>query len=145
MNLQKTLSEKFYEVNKAFFEKESGINFIRVEVSLRDLKDLTAISSKISKFLDEIDPLEEEYYLDVYSPGTDEEIKITDLSNFIGEHVKVELKKSVKDKKIFIGNIVSFNEVNLIVRWNAKGQFRNQSIDIDNIEKVRKYAKISKI
>lgn len=144
MDIEKTLKNEFKEVNKSFFEKDMGMNFLRVEVSTRNLQELTNISKKISEFLDINDPSDGDYYLDVFSPGTDETINIKDLSNFIECNVLVNLKKHIKEKNEFIGTILSVDEKELIIKWNAKGQFRKQIIAIENIEQINKYTKLKK-
>ena len=67
MNTEQKIQEKFEKVNKVFFEKESGANFLRVEINSKDLEEITNISKEISLYLDTLDVQEKEYFLDVYS------------------------------------------------------------------------------
>lgn len=144
MDIENTLKENFKEVNKAYFEKEAGINYLRIEVNVRSLDKIAIISKSISDFLDVNDPSDANYYLDIFSPGTDEYFDAKDALNHIGENVQVTLKKNIKDKNEFIGEVLSADDNEVVVRWNAKGQFRKQPISIDNIEKIKKYIKIKK-
>lgn len=144
MDINTILKDNFKEVNKAYFEKEAGINYLRVEVNIRSLEEIAKASKAISAFLDANDPIDANYYLDIFSPGTDESFNAEDSSDHIGENVLITLKKNIKDKKEFIGELLSANEEEIVVRWNAKGQFRKQPIAIDNIESIKKYTKIKK-
>ena len=144
MTIEKKIEEKFEYVNKAYFEKEMGMNFLRVEVSFRDINEIIRVTNEVSNYLDEIDKTDSKYYLDIFSPGTDEEIKIDKLKDHIGEYVQVELNSPVKTMMEFIGEIISVEKDVITVKWNAKGQFRKQELNIDNIKKINKYAKINK-
>lgn len=144
MTTEEKLKQNFKEINKAYFEREFGVDFLRVEVTHRKIEDVTLITEKISNYLDEIDKSDQKYYLDVFSPGTDEVIDIKELSNFINDNVYVSLKKSINGMNEFIGQLLSNENEIIIVRWNAKGQFRKQEIAIDNIEIIKKYAKVNK-
>lgn len=144
MDIKSKLKEKFSAVNDAFFEKEANMNFLRVEVKFKDLNEVVNISKEISDYLDQIDKSDNEYYLDVYSSGTDQEIKVEDLKNNISESVQVELNKAIKTHMEFIGELLEANDEEIIVKWNAKGQFRKQVIAIDNIKVIRKYSQIKR-
>lgn len=141
MDINETLTKKFPEVNKAYFEKEAGIKYLRVEVKFRKINEIAELSREINTFLDNNDPTQENYYLDIFSPGTDQTFDPKDSNDYIGENILVSLKKHVKDKNEFIGELLSFDGTEIIVRWNAKGQFRKQAIAIDNIELIKKYIK----
>ena len=136
MDIKQKLQTKFPEVKDAFFEKELGALFLRVELTIRDFDLVVKKSNEISAFLDENEPTEKEYFLDVYSAGTETLIELENLKDHIDAYVQVKLEKPIKDKDIFIGNLLEVNEQNIIVRWNAKGQFRKQEIELSNIKSV---------
>lgn len=144
MDINMILTSEFSEVNKAYFEKEANFEFLRVEVKLRDLNEVVEISKKISQFLDDKDVISKEYYLDVFSAGTDENIQIENMKDYIGENVKVVLNKNIKEFSEFIGELIEVNTDEILIKWNAKGQFRKQQISIDNIKNINKYVKVKK-
>ena len=144
MDIKELLQKEIKEVRNAFLDKEFNMNFLRVEVSTNDLKTIEEISKRISTLLDEKDPIEGEYFLDVFSPGTDQEFNPKDSKNYINEHIKIELFKNINDKKEFIGDLVDANDEIITIKWNAKGQFRKTKISIDNIKIIKKYSKIKK-
>lgn len=141
MDLKKKLQEKFSEIKDVFFEKEMGFKFLRVETTLRNLDDVTALSRKISDYLDIIDTTDEEYMLDVYSAGTDSTLDKTNLQEHIEMNVLVVLNKRIKDFDSFEGKLLSADEKQIMIRWNAKGQFRKQEIELDNIKSINLSAK----
>lgn len=141
MDINEILTKNFPEVNKAFFEKEAGIRYLRVEVKHTKMSEIAELSKEINTFLDNNDPSDENYYLDIFSPGTDQTFDPKNSDEYIGENVLISLKKHVKEKNEYIGELLSFDGSEIIVKWNAKGQFRKQAIAIDNIELIKKYIK----
>lgn len=141
MSIKEKLKAKFEVVNDAFFEKEAGAQFLRVEVALKSLDDVIEVSRKISDYLDEIDNTDSEYFLDVYSSGTDKKIEISEIKSFLNQNIFVSLKARIKDKKEFEGTLVEIDENTITIKWNAKGQIRKQQIALDNISDIKQYAK----
>lgn len=144
MDIKKKLQEQFIEIKDAFFEKEMGMKFLRVETTLRDLEEVTKLSRKISDYLDEIDKSDAEYYLDVYSAGTDSSLDKNDLQENLNKNVLVTLNKRIKDFDGFEGQLLSADDKIVIIRWNAMGQFRKQEIELDNIKEIKLSAKLNK-
>ena len=44
----------------------------------------------------------------------------------------------------FVGELIESNKEDIIIKWNAKGQFRKQEISISDIDEIKKYTKITK-
>ncbi|CAM9118034.1 hypothetical protein MYMA111404_01935 [Mycoplasma marinum] len=139
------LQAKFGEkIIKASWEEEAGSKFLRIAVREPNLDKLTLISREISDYLDTIDNSDSEYFLDIASEGTEKNISFEDLGGMQNENISVILKRPIKDKIQFEGELLEKCEDNLTIRWNAKGQFRKQNIHIENIEKINLSAKVKK-
>jgi len=88
--------------------KEGGIWFLRVFADKEEggisLDDCEAISRKLSEVLDKEDPISQNYYLEVASPGIERKLK-TDahFNRYLGEVVDVGLYKAVKGGKQLTG------------------------------------------
>lgn len=136
MDVKQTLQSKFPEVKDAFFETEVGALFLRIELSIRDFDEVVKVSEAINAFLDANEPTEKEYFLDIYSAGTETQLEVSELDKHIDAYMEVKLNKNIKDKDCFIGNLISVDENQIIIRWNAKGQFRKQEITKENIKSV---------
>lgn len=144
MNIADKIKDQFELVNKVYFEKEDNFNFLRVEVNLSNLEKVTALSREINKFVDENDNSEEEFYLDIFSSGTEKEIDKNNLQEQKGQNVLVKLNKHIKEKDSFEGELLEAENESITIRWNAKGQFRKQLINIEDIEKINLSSKIKK-
>ena len=73
--------------------------------------DCERVSRFLSEELDRLDPIEQNYYLEVSSPGMDRElIKEKDFERFAGEIVDVSLYKAIDGQKNFQGRLEGLQE-----------------------------------
>jgi len=116
MNIADKIKDQFELVNKVYFEKEDNFNFLRVEVNLSNLEKVTALSREINKFVDENDNSEEEFYLDIFSSGTEKEIDKNNLQEQKGQNVLVKLNKHIKEKDSFEGELLEAENESITIR-----------------------------
>lgn len=86
---------------RVFIDKEEGIN----------IDDCTNVSHAIDPVIDEADPIDKAYFLEVCSPGLEREL--TRPEHFvkkIGEKITVKLYKAIDGKKEFTGILKSYGE-----------------------------------
>ncbi len=103
------------------FLKEGGIWFLRVYVDKEEggisLDDCEAISRKLSEALDEKDPISQNYYLEVASPGIERKLKTAEHFNrYLGETVDVGLYKAVNGSKTLTGELLSYDGASIGIR-----------------------------
>lgn len=73
--------------------------------------DCEKVSRFISEELDRLDPIEQNYYLEVSSPGMDRElIKEKDFARFTGEIVDISLYKAADGQKNFQGRLEGLHD-----------------------------------
>ena len=86
---------------RLYLDKEGGV----------DILDCEAISRKLSDLLDEADPIEEQYYLEVCSPGLERELKNEDhIYACEGWDVEVRLYAPIDNSKLFRGKLLPLGE-----------------------------------
>lgn len=86
---------------RVFIDKEGGIN----------IDDCTNVSHAIDPVIDEADPIDKSYYLEVCSCGFERELsRPVHFKAMVGEKVKVKLYKAVDGVKEFVGTLNDFNE-----------------------------------
>jgi ribosome maturation factor RimP len=74
-------------------------------------EDCAALSRAISPVLDEQDPLEGEYDLEVSSPGIDRPLtRLKDFERWEGFDAKIELTQAVEDQKRFRGEMAGVED-----------------------------------
>ncbi len=73
--------------------------------------DCEKVSRFLSEELDRLDPIEQNYYLEVSSPGMDRElIKEKDFERFTGEIVDISLYKAADGQKNFQGRLEGLHD-----------------------------------
>lgn len=124
------LAEKGLELYNSEFVKEGKDWFLRVyidrlpkedadgnvEEEYVSTDDCESVSRFLSSELDRLDPIEQNYYLEVSSPGLDRAlIKEKDFIRFCGRIVDISLYKAVDGKKTYQGVLKGLTEDNKIV------------------------------
>lgn len=86
-----------------------------------DIDDCERVHRAIDPLLDEADPIEESYYLDVSSPGLERDIRTKEhFLACVGEKVKVKTFAPVNKRKEFTG-ILSCNEDASVITITENG------------------------
>jgi ribosome maturation factor RimP len=94
---------------RAYIDKEGGVN----------INDCEAVSRAFSDVLDEADPIEEAYILEVSSPGLGRTLKKDrHLQKSVGQDVEVKLFKPLEGTKCkeFEGELIRFDEKTITIR-----------------------------
>ncbi len=85
---------------RVFIDKEEGV----------DINDCTDVSRLIDPILDEADPINVSYYLEVCSPGLERELSEQwHFEKYIGADVKVKLIRPRDGKREFSGKLKAYN------------------------------------
>ena len=78
--------------------------------------DCEKVSRFLSAELDRIDPIEQNYYLEVSSPGMDRALlKDKDFARFAGEIVDISLYKALNGQKSFQGRLLGIEDGNIVI------------------------------
>ena len=87
-----------------------------------DILDCEAISRQLSDLLDEADPIEGSYTLEVGSAGAERALKRpADFQRYLGSPVLVKLYKPVDGRKEFPGTLTAYNEADGSVTVDLNG------------------------
>ena len=85
---------------RVFIDKEGGIN----------IDDCTAVSHAIDPVIDEADPIDKSYYLEVCSPGLEREISRPEHFEWAkGKEIRVKLYKALDGSKEIIGTLLEYD------------------------------------
>lgn len=119
------LAQNGLELYNSEFVKEGRDWFLRVYIDkTQEAQEAQYVSTddceKVSRFLsaelDRIDPIEQNYYLEVSSPGMDRALlKDKDFVRFAGEIVDVSLYKAVDGRKAYQGRLVGIEDGKIIL------------------------------
>ena len=105
------LSLRIWDVE---FVKEGASYFLRIYIDkdeLISIEDCENFSHKIDKLLDEVDPIEQGYYLEISSPGTERELKKPNhFMSTIEKEIQIRLIRPLEGQREFTGYLTDFNE-----------------------------------
>lgn len=95
------------------YVREAGAWFLRVYIDKEngvDILDCENVSRKLSDMLDEADPIEGSYTLEVSSAGAERPLKRPgDFEKFMGSPVTVKLYKAQNGRKEFAGVLAGYD------------------------------------
>lgn len=115
--LEPILNELHYELVDVEFVKEGPSYYLRIYIDKDggvNIQDCQITSRAIEKVLDEKDPIEEPYILEVSSPGLDRVLKKDkEFQRFQGRLVDVKLYKAVDGEKQYTATLVNKDDEKL--------------------------------
>ena len=118
------LGRKIWDVR---FLKEGSSWFLRIfldkdgGVSIDDCVDLT---HAINGPLDEADPIEQAYFLEVSSPGVERDlVRDEHFTAYIGEKIKVKMIRPVEGKREFSGILADYSDGNITISLEDESGF----------------------
>ncbi len=118
-------------------EKILEVSIMKQDGSM-DLDTCAAVSERLSEVLDENDPINEEYTLEVCSPGAEREIRdLGDLDDMAGEYVYVRLKEPFKKMLEITGEIQSVENDVVTLEYRDKAARRKAEFTKENIDFIR--------
>ena len=107
-------------------DSEAGIN----------IEDCEKVHRAIDPILDEKDPIEGFYYLEVSSPGIERELRLEEHFLFaVGQRVEAKLFKAVDGRKSLLGVLKSYEDGELTIAV-AEGDVKISKSDVSRITTV---------
>ena len=124
------------------FVKEGRDYFLRVYVDLPDggidIEQCVQVSERLSAILDENDPIEQNYNLEVSSPGAERTLKKdADFEKAVGKYINVKTYEPIKDMKEFEGYLTAYNVESLDMEIKIKTRKVQVTIEKEKIAKAR--------
>ncbi|WP_305767533.1 ribosome maturation factor RimP [Candidatus Epulonipiscium viviparus] len=131
--ISETVTEMGLELVDVEFKREGANYFLRIYIDKEGgiaIDDCTSVSRAIEPILDEADPIEPPYMLEVSSPGIDRILKKDkDFLKYAGKLVDVKLYKPVEGQKVFQGELVEKdNEIIKVMVEDQMKSFNSKDI-----------------
>lgn len=119
-SIVKPITEELgFELVDLAFEKEGKNWFLRIFADSEggiDIDDCALISERVSEKLDEADPISENYFLEVSSPGAERPLKKeADFEKAVGAYVHVTSYEPIEGRKMWEGTLVAYDGETLTV------------------------------
>lgn len=123
------------------FEQENSNWYLRIFIDTDEgltMDECVAATELISAKLDELDFIEEEYMMEVSSPGAERPLKTKEaLADAVGFYINVQLDDEVLNTKELQGDLLSFDGSILEMECLFKTRKRKVEIDYENVAKAR--------
>ena len=140
VTLENPLKEKGYElVEVTYSPKKSGseLSVVVDRVEPISLEDIVEVSNLVSAILDEDDPIEEAYNLDVSSLGAEKPLKLDSLKDYVGRYVNLTLKEAYKGYNEIEGTLEEIREEAILLSYRDKARTLKADIPLNNIARAR--------
>lgn len=139
--LQPIVEELRLELVDVEFVKEGKNWFLRVYVDKTegiDIEECAIVSEKLSEILDENDPVDFPYFLEVSSPGAERPLKTKQaITKSIGKTVHVKLYEPIDNEKEYQGTLKAFEDDVLTLEVMIKARKKEVSLPYEKIAKAR--------
>ncbi|MCI9425489.1 MAG: ribosome maturation factor RimP [Flavonifractor sp.] len=108
------------------YVREAGQWFLRVYIDKEggvSIQDCEAVSRPLSDALDEADPIEGSYVLEVSSAGADRPLKRPEhFRQFLGAQVEVRLYRALEGRKEYVGILAGYEAGNVTIQMETGAQ-----------------------
>ena len=102
-----------------------------------DMNMIVEVTNELNAYLDELNPFEKPYTLDLSSLGAEKPLKVERLNAYVGKYVNVHLVNPIKGENIYEGDLKEVYDDKIIITYRQK----TRSIDLEvlksNIYKIR--------
>jgi len=123
--IEPILKEEQVELVEVIFRREAGKQVLRLlvdkEVGIQ-MADCVRLNQRIGQILDEADIIQENYIIEVDSPGIDRLFETKrDYERAIGRLVRVTLNEKIQDKKEYIARLKEVSDRGVKIDVKKKG------------------------
>ena len=142
--IQKLKEKINFKINSIQFVKREGLTFLDIEIPETSLDQIEEKSKIILNLIHEIDDDNIDYYLNVYSEGTEKEIDLKNINLFIGQYLLVKTNKHYLHKVEWEWHLIENNINDIVIKINNKGRIQKLKINKKDISFIKTTAKLRK-
>ncbi|MCR5491534.1 MAG: ribosome maturation factor RimP [Bacilli bacterium] len=137
--LEKPLADLGYEIYEISFRqgKQATLSIVVDRSEPIGLDDIVSVSEAISPILDEHDPIEGAYTLDVSSSGAEKRIALEKLDQYLGRYVNLHLTHPYKGENYLEGTLLKLSEEEAVLLIKDKSRKKEISFPRGDIDKAR--------
>lgn len=138
--LTKRCLELGYELVSLSFERREGnltLSLVVDRVETIDMSAIVELTNNINPYLDEINPIEEAYSLDISSLGAEKPLKVERLIDYVNSYIHLHLINPIKGENIYEGTLVSVSDSSIVLSYRIKTRSYEIEVLKDNISSVR--------
>ena len=138
--LKKLIEAKLNTLGYDLVEFSFGNDTLTVVVDKEseiDMNMIVEVTNELNAYLDEINPFEKPYTLDLSSLGAEKPLKVERLGAYVGKYVNVHLTNPIKGENIYEGDLKEVDDDRIIITYRQKTRSIDLEILKSNIYKIR--------
>lgn len=109
------------------FVKEGPYRYLRVTIDKENgvsLDDCQTVSQYLNSKIDQKDPIEEQYFLEVTSPGVERVLKRDkEYEKYAGKKIQLNLFQPFDGQKVLIGTLIGLVDDEIVIEHESMGRF----------------------
>ena len=102
-----------------------------------DMDAIVDLTNVLNTYLDELNPFEKAYTLDVSSLGAEKPLKVERLNDYVGRYDHVHLINPIKGENIYEGDLNNVSDETITITYRNKIRSIPVEISKNNISKIR--------
>ena len=138
--IRSKLQEIGYELISINSHVEKGEHLLSIvvdRVAPIDMEAIVEVSHVLNAYLDELNPFENSYTLDISSLGAEKPLNKDKLSDYVGRYIHVHLVNPIEGENIYEGTLVGQDEEKITLEYKVKTRTKVVDITKSNISKIR--------
>ena len=138
--LTNKVNECGYELVSLSLERKQGdlvLSLVVDRVENIDMSAIVELTNVINPYLDEINPFDTPYSLDISSLGAEKPLKVESLKDYVNSYIHVHLTNPIKGENIYEGELVSVSDSSISLTYRVKTRSLTIEILKENISSVR--------
>lgn len=146
-NIIPLINSKNVELYDLIWRQEDGMKILQVSIlninNTMDLEVCAEVSELVSNKLDELDIIQDEYYLEVCSPGAERILKDeAQVKDALNEYVFIKLIEPINNIYEVKGYLREFDGLHMIIDYMDKAVKKKLEIQYSNVSLIRLSVKI---
>ena len=117
--------------------KDKVLSVVVDRVEPIDMDAIVNLSHTLNEFLDELNPFENPYTLDISSLGAEKPLKMEQLDKYVNRFIHVHLINPINGENIYEGDLKAVFDDNIIITYRIKTRIKEVDIRKENISKIR--------
>lgn len=134
--IRKKLEEEGYELYSLSFASDT-LSIVVDKDEQIDMEMIVNLTNILNEYLDELNPFEKAYTLDISSLGAEKPLKVERLDKYIGQFIHVHLINPIKGENIYEGDLITVNDETIKIVYKNKTRSIEVEIAKSNISKIR--------
>ncbi|MBO4703544.1 MAG: ribosome maturation factor RimP [Bacilli bacterium] len=138
--LKKLIEDKLNTLGYELVEFSYGQDTLTVVVDKEseiDMNMIVDVTNELNAYLDELNPFEKPYTLDLSSLGAEKPLKVERLNAYVGKYVNVHLVNPIKGENIYEGDLKEVDDDKIIITYRQKTRSIDLEVLKNNIYKIR--------